>query len=250
MPKRNRVVPNAGRTKIVLNRPASVKDKSISLPGITETEKERDLTPEQRRALQLYFESAGRITQKLEKIAGPRGWLDGGKFSQDQARRLREKIARGFLEWAIGAMGDDFERYLAEGEKTFLYHFVLRIFGIYGRYPRDKYHFWESFEKNRFTVPPKLSRKAFHPTDLWPIRNKYKIACAYITKIPPSTRRAPGPLSYGTERSTPRHGRQTVEETGRQGKQALRYRSGVCHARFAVLHRRPSTQRVSQSFSQ
>jgi hypothetical protein len=116
------------------------------------------------------FSVANDITMELERDARALGELkEGDRFPLDRATELREKIVEAMIDWAARRMGVDLEKYLEEGKRNFLDLFKLNHlhFDPGGRMPREYERFWEPFEKTRFLIPLKFSRRIV-PHSLWP----------------------------------------------------------------------------------
>lgn len=128
---------------------------------------EPPLDSESEKILAQIFSVVDRITNRLEADARKLGSLGEHEvFPEGRARELREKVVSGMFDWAVRRMGADLEKCLDEGAKNFIDHFILHHshFDPGGRIHYER--FWEPFEKTRFFIPLKRSKRIVHHS-LW-----------------------------------------------------------------------------------
>jgi hypothetical protein len=128
---------------------------------------DRDLT--QADPLTPFWKVEKEILDEIKLYARRLGALrDDESFSEDDAKRLREKFSSGVFDWALRQMNGEVGRLLDAGKETYLDHFTLWIANPWRSGPKNKETFWEAFEHAEFFIPRRRIRRVVHHRD-WPV---------------------------------------------------------------------------------
>ena len=123
-------------------------------------------------ALEKLLAVANQITEQLKVHAQKHKALgDNAAFPEVWARKVREAIASGLVDWAARRMGKDLENYLEEGTRNYLALFWLASVNPYRDQPWGQGdRFTEGLKHADFRIPLNFSRGAVHPQEwlrLW-----------------------------------------------------------------------------------
>ena len=145
-------------------------------------------------ALEKLLAAAKQISADLVIHARKHGALDeNAPFPEGWARKIRDALVSGLVDWAVRRMGDDLDKYLAEGVLNYLALFWLASVDPYRDRPWGQgERFAEGLRTAKFLLPLKPARGAVHPQEWLRLWETYRSLLRTIRNIQSTKRRSRG----------------------------------------------------------